>query len=508
VTAFSSFARPYCSLVETHPWRAFLIFATLHLCVWTLLPSVIFTNPFMDVIEGLNYGHQWKLGYDKHPPLAWWLVELTHDIARNDKAFFLISQLAIIASLAIVFSAAQRLLSTPAAFASVLILDGLHYFHFTGVKFNQDVCQLPLWALAGYAYWRALRENSLRWWMLLALGLAGAFWCKYSAVVLAVPLALFLLADRDARMRLATPEPYIAAAAFMLLMAPHLLWLWENNFVSLKYVNVRAAEAAGPIGHLVFPFQFAAWQLWYLLPALAIALPLMFRREAKPDVEVEVFDRRILTLLALGPAATLFCISLISGRGVLPMWGYPLWLFLGVLIVVAARTRVDCKKLTTITLLWAICFVSFAVAFSLNYGLLVQHKRDPRFQAFFPGEQLAQEIARRYSAITGKPPAYVIGSIWIGGNVSYFTPGRPQLLVDGIPGRAPWVDISDLRQKGAVVVWTGPNSDDGLGHATNALPPQLLRIAGTAQLQQPFTLRYGRGGGIVDVGWAILPPKN
>jgi hypothetical protein len=344
--------------------------------------------------------------------------------------------------------------------------------------------------------------------MLLAFALAGAFWCKYFAIVLAIPLVLFLVVDRDARACLATGKPYIAAAAFLLLLAPHLLWIWDNDFVSLKYVSVRAAETTGAAGHLIFPLQFAAWQAWYLLPSLAIALPLMVRREAEPDVEVGNFDRRIVILLALGPAATLFCISLISGRGVLPMWGYPLWLFLGVLIVLAAKTRVDCEKLSRLALLWAICFVSFAIAFSLNYGVVILHKRDPRFQAFFPGEKLTQEITRRYTVIAGKPPAYVIGSIWIGGNVSYFAPGRPGLLIDGLPGRAPWIDLSDLKRKGAAVVWTGPNSDDGLGHATNELPPLVRRVAGKAQVQQPFTLPYGRGGGTADVGWAILPPEK
>jgi hypothetical protein len=59
-----------------------------------------------------------------------------------------------------------------------------------------------IWALAGFSYWRALKENSLRWWILLALALAGAFWCKYFAIVLAIPLVLFLFIDRDARARL------------------------------------------------------------------------------------------------------------------------------------------------------------------------------------------------------------------------------------------------------------------------------------------------------------------
>ncbi len=504
MAALPSPLRRCCRAIETHPWRVFFIFSALHLCVWTALPSLLFTNPFMDVIEGLVYGGKWKLGYDKHPPLAWWLMEATHQIFRNDKSFFLISQLAIVSSLAIVFSAARRVLPASAAFASILIVDGLHYFHFTGVKFNQDVCQLPLWALAGYFYWRALKDNSMRWWLALGLSLAGAFWCKYFAIVLAIPLLLFLLLDRDARARIAGAGPYIATAIFLFALAPHFWWVWDNDFVSLRYVSVRATEATGAVGHLVFPLQFAAWQAWYLLPALAIALPLMFRREPTHELATDAFDRRIIALLAFGPAATLFCISLISGRGVLPMWGYPLWLFLGIFIVLAAKTTIDCNRLVQIGSLWAICFLAFGIAFALNYSVLIQHKRDPRFQAFFPGERLAQEISRRYADITGKPPAYVIGSIWIGGNVSNFAPGRPPLLIDGIPARAPWIDLGDLKRQGAVIVWTGPKSDDGIGHATDALPPLVARIAANARVQKPFSLEYGRGGGKAEVGWAIL----
>ena len=53
---------------------------------------------------------------------------------------------------------------------ALLILDGLHYVHFTAAKFNHDVIQLPFWALAGYAYWAALRRGRVVHWLLLGLG--------------------------------------------------------------------------------------------------------------------------------------------------------------------------------------------------------------------------------------------------------------------------------------------------------------------------------------------------
>ena len=44
--------------------------------------------------------------------------------------------------------------------------------------------------------------------------------------------------------------------------------------------------------------------------------------------------------------------------------------------------------------------------------------------------------------------------MWDGGNLAHYSPDQPQVLIDGEPRRAPWIDLGDLRKKGAVVVWT------------------------------------------------------
>ena len=52
-----------------------------------------------------------------------------------------------------------------------------------------------------------------------------ALWAKYFVLVLAVPLAVFIVFDDRARKTLATPGPYVAVAAALITMAPHLVWL-------------------------------------------------------------------------------------------------------------------------------------------------------------------------------------------------------------------------------------------------------------------------------------------
>ena len=143
-------------------------------------------------------------------------------------------------------------------------------------------------------------------------------------------------------------------------------------------------------------------------------------------------------------------------------------------------------------------FAGLGFAFVANYAVLPQY--DHRYRAvFFPGADLGREISQRYRAVTGKPIAYVIGSMWDGGNIEHYAPSHPRVLIDGKPARAPWIDLADLRARGAVVVWTAGD--------LHVIPPQLRTVAADAAVQEPFLLHDLRGGNDTNVGWAILLPQ-
>jgi len=488
--------------IAASPGRAFGVFLALHAAVWTVLPALLYRNLPLDLIEALVYGREWQLGDDKLPPLPWWLVEIVYRLVGHDFAYYLLAQVAIMAAFALVFAMARPLVGTLGALAAVLILDGLHYLNYTGVKFNHDVIQLPFWALAGYAFHRALRGGEMRHWLLLGLAIGLSLWAKYFVAMLAVPLALFMLFDRDARKALATPGPYLAAAIALLVMAPHLVWLVKNDFLPFAYAEHRAELPRGWYDHLWHPLVFAGGQLFFLIPSLLIALPLFLPRPTSSEPPAvfgaDAYDRRIVALLTFGPLATVLALSALTGRGTVAMWGYPLWLFLGLWLVLTARRVLDQKRLARVALTWAVVFAGLALAFIGNYGVMPLY--DHRYRAvLYPGGELAREISQRYRAVTGQPIVYVIGSMWDGGNVAHYSASQPRVLIDGKPERAPWIDLNDLRARGAVVVWTGGDPQ--------VLPVQLRTIAADAAVQAPFTVPFRRGDHVLDVGWAILLPK-
>jgi len=88
----------------------------------------------------------------------------------------------------------------------------------------------------------------------------------------------------------------------------------------------------------------------------------------------------------------------------------------------------------------------------------------------------------------------------VGGNVAHYSADRPRVLIDGSPARAPWIDLGDLKARGAAVVWV-------VGDRT-IVPQEYRAVAAGVQIGAPFTLPARNGIGEVEVGWAILPPSK
>jgi hypothetical protein len=344
---------------------------------------------------------------------------------------------------------------------------------------------------------------------------------------------------------LATPGPWLALIVALVVAAPHIVWLFQTDFLPLAYAEHRAADVRGWYDHILHPAVFFGSQIFFLLPSLFIAAPLLWpvplplvgrgwgwgsrgavasvnehalppapppyppptslhsgARERGPgggrEFAADAFDRRIVTLLAFGPGLAMIALIAISGRGTFAMWGYPLWLFVGLWLVLLGRATLDRARLAHVVAHWVAVFLIFAIIFVVNYSVLPL--LDHRYRAvFYPGNKLAATLTQRFHDATGAKLRYVVGAMWDGGNLAHYSPDQPEVLIDGLPRRAPWIDLGDLRKYGAIVVWSGGD--------TTHLPAQFARVAGTAEVGAPFELPMRRGGGVLHVGWAILKPQ-
>jgi hypothetical protein len=94
--------------IERRPDAAFGGFLALHFVVWTALPTLLYANLPLDLIQALTYGREWQIGYDKLPPLPWWLVEILHRTIGADVAYYALAQVVVLIAFALVFAPRGR----------------------------------------------------------------------------------------------------------------------------------------------------------------------------------------------------------------------------------------------------------------------------------------------------------------------------------------------------------------------------------------------------------------
>ena len=86
-------------ITKKNAFNALLIFFVLHLVIWTLIPSLSNVNLPLDTIEALAWSSNLEWGYNKHPPMSAFVVEIFYRIfGSNDWSFYFLSQVFVIIS--------------------------------------------------------------------------------------------------------------------------------------------------------------------------------------------------------------------------------------------------------------------------------------------------------------------------------------------------------------------------------------------------------------------------
>ena len=216
--------------------------------LWTLAPTLGFQTPPLDVVENISWRRALAWWYYKHPPLQVWTVwAMLHLSGGVLWPLYLLSKIAIAMTYWAIWVAGCDLADRRAAAWAVLLSSLVYYFNLPTPEFNANVIQILIWAWAGVAFERALRGRR-RWWVLLGVLMAAAFYAKYSAVVLALALTVLLLLWPEGRRQLATAGPWLAVAVAVALLIPHGRWLIDSDWAPLRYAAARVAASASQGG--------------------------------------------------------------------------------------------------------------------------------------------------------------------------------------------------------------------------------------------------------------------
>ena len=279
----------------------FYIFVTAHLIFWTLIPSLTNQNLPLDTIEALAWGSNLDWGFNKHPPMSAFFPEVFFQIfGAQDWAYYLLSQIFVIISFYYVFKFSQEFLKNDLlSLISVLLIEAIYFYNFTTPEFNVNVCQLPFWSLTVYFSWKIYTSKEIKFSDCFLVGLFAAFGflSKYLFVYLLASIDLlfiyliFIKKDRKFDFKY-----LITLEVFLIILVPHLIWLNNNEFITITYGLARTGlEQSGLIDHIKFPLIFLIKQIGILIPFLILVWLLVKKIKFRIDFK----DKKLLFLLAI-----------------------------------------------------------------------------------------------------------------------------------------------------------------------------------------------------------------
>ena len=249
----------------------FFIFAISHLLIWTVVPTITNKNLPLDVIEALAWGSNLDWGFNKHPPGSAFFPEVFFQIfGAQDWAYYFLSSLFVVISFYFVFKFANEILQNKLlSLFSVLILEAIYFYNFTTPEFNVNVCQLPFWSLVVYFSWKIYSSKEIKLSDCFCIGLFGAtgFLSKYLFVYLLASIFLLftylVFIEKDRKFDF---KYFIILEVFIVLLVPHLVWLYGNDFITIFYGLKRTGLEPSLINHFEQPIFFLLKQLGILLP--------------------------------------------------------------------------------------------------------------------------------------------------------------------------------------------------------------------------------------------------
>ena len=395
------------------------IFLLSHFAIWVLIPTISNNNLPLDTIEALAWGSNLDWGFNKHPPLSAFAVEVFYQIFGNqDWAYYFLSQLFVVSTFFIIFKFSEDFFKNKIhCLISILLLEGIFFYNFTTPEFNVNVCQLPFWALTVYYCWKGLKQNDITSWLLFGLFAGLGILSKYLFVYLLIALDVFfiyLIIKRKFNFKC-----FVSLISFFIVLLPHLIWLIDNNYITVTYALHRTGieDSNFFISHISFPSIFLGKQIGILIPFFVM----FFFIISKLKTKINFKDKKLIFLIVINivPIVLIFLTSLFMGVKIRTMWMTPFYLFMGVLLVYIFQKKIILKKFKYFISIFLILFISSPIIY-FYISITQTNKRTD-----YAGKEISQIVQKKWDSNFVNKIGVVGGDEWHGGNLSYHLKDRP-----------------------------------------------------------------------------------
>jgi 4-amino-4-deoxy-L-arabinose transferase-like glycosyltransferase len=428
--------------------KVFFLFIFTNLFLWTLFPSISNINLPLDTIEALAWGSNLEWGYSKHPPFSAFAVQFFYFIfGPKDWVYYLLSQIFIIIGFIYVWKLSNDIFKEKIySLLSVFTLSGIYYYNFTSPEFNVNVSQIPFWAMSVYYFWKGINSKSKINWILFGIFSALGFLSKYLFIYILASLFIYFVFNIK-KYKKFIPHYFLSVIITLIILIPHIIWLFENNFATILYgMNRSSLSEAEFINHLINPIFFLIKQVVILIPFFIMILILL--KKYKMKLSVKSRQSLFLIFVTIVPILLVIITSIVTGAKIRTMWMTPFYLFFGTLFIDILKKNIDLKKIKKFYFIFLFFFI-LSPSLYLGISILDDTKRTD-----YPGKEISRLVQNKWNENFVNEIKIVIGDEWSAGNLSYHLASRP-------------VWVNDLKNEASKI-----KEDQGVIYAGN---PKILK---------------------------------
>jgi len=286
-------------------------------------------------------------------------------------------------------------------------------------EFNVYISELPFWTLTVYYAYKANFRNNIKDWVLLGFFSAIGFLSHYLFSYLLLSIALFFIYIFLKNKKL-NFKSLIALKIFIITLIPHLLWLIENNYITITYGLHRAGSGLNDkelIDHIIYPLSFLLKQIGILIPFWIMLYMLVSKFKFKLNFK----DTKFIFLIFINflPIILIAITSLLTGSKIKTMWLTPFYLFFGVFFIYLFQEKINLKKLKGFFIL----LLFFSILSPIIYSTVSLSQKDKRTD--YRGKQIAIKTQYAWDQDYDGAINIVLGDEWHAGNLSYHLKSRP-----------------------------------------------------------------------------------
>ena len=467
--------------------KLFYIFLIIQACLWAVLQlsrNII----SLDSMEAITWGELLSFGTNKHPPLSGWLMGgIYNAFGQFDILVYALGQICLFVGFIYVYKLAKEFMSEEKAFCASMILEFCFYYSYYIYvnSYNCNVVMMGLWPIVAYYFYKSVKYNRIKDWSLFGLTSGIAFLDKYQIVFLFIGLFLYLIfADREQFKRKGL---YLSILVGSIVILPHVIWLFRNDFFSFAYMFERAeisnsatSKLAIMLNHFIYPIKFIGDQILAVLPCVGIYLILAIQaknikispspqpfsttrtefslRKASHKTILNRFVRqspssgegvpkKLQFLLSIGviPIIAQGLMGAVTGSRVPGMWGTIMVSSVGILLF--TFFPIEFKENTYKFFLKLAYLGLFVSLISVGIFAIFQTQH---FIAF--PRKTVEEINKIWEEKTNSELKYVTGNMEYVFQFRYYNPKRPQVILDTFGHKNPWIEDKDILKSGFIAI--------------------------------------------------------